>query len=255
MYPKKVENLFHPGIADHVVQVFLAILIQGKFFMIFSFLFGLSFFLQLSKSDGSQGFILRFLWRLIVLFMIGFVHSLHYRGDILTIYAVLGIGLLICHKFPDRALLVVALLLVFNVPAIITRAFDVIYPSGGPSWANADQKQLESYYDTVKSGAYLDILRANLPGFYTKFVFQVESGRLYITLGLFLLGLYVGRKNLFENVAFFKKLIRYSLWVLGGSIIFTVSFFGGAQLAGLELPQANHQAHRRSYLRKQSEAN
>jgi uncharacterized protein len=97
--------------------------------MIFSFLFGMSFFIQLDKSDGSPKFLFRFAWRLMVLFLIGFVHHLHYRGDILTIYAVLGFGLLICYKLPDKFLLMLALLLVLNLPTIITRTSEVISPS------------------------------------------------------------------------------------------------------------------------------
>jgi uncharacterized protein len=85
-----------------IVLGFIGIFISGKFFMIFSFLFGMSFFIQLDKSDGSPAFLFRFAWRLIVLFIIGLVHHLHYRGDILTIYAVLGFGLLLCHKLPDK---------------------------------------------------------------------------------------------------------------------------------------------------------
>ena len=236
MYPQ--GRMHEMNVADSIVREFINILISGKFFMIFSFLFGLSFFLQLNKSDASGRFILRFTWRLLILFLIGFVHSLHYRGDILTIYAVLGIGLLICHKLPDKILLVLALILVFNVPSIATRAISAMDPSvSGPSFFNPDQKQLELYFDTVKSGSYLQILKANFYELKGKFEFQVESGRLYITMGLFLLGLYAGRKNIFEKVEFFKKLMRYGLWTLLAAILFTVAFFGGAQGAGVELSQ------------------
>jgi uncharacterized protein len=199
----------------------IGIFISGKFFMIFSFLFGMSFFIQLDKSDGSPKFLLRFAWRLIVLFLIGFVHHLHYRGDILTIYAVLGFGLLICFKLPDKFLLVLALLLVVNLPSVVTRTIEVVSPSATPSsFFNPDQKPLEIYYNTLKSGGYLEILRANLHEFKSKFEFHVESGRLYITMGLFLLGLYAGRKRIFENTPFFKKLTRYGLWTLLGCVIF-----------------------------------
>src|SRR5882724_3072616 len=91
--PEAMAKASPNNIADQVVQGIIGILIQGKFFTIFSFLFGLSFF----------------------------IHSLHYRGDILTIYAVLGFGLLVTYKLPDRALLLIALFLVFDFPAFFTR--------------------------------------------------------------------------------------------------------------------------------------
>jgi uncharacterized protein len=219
--PKAHENFGAHNLVDMIVLGFIGIFISGKFFMIFSFLFGMSFFIQLDKSDGSPKFLFRFAWRLIVLFLIGFIHHLHYRGDILTIYAVLGFGLLLCFTLPDKFLLVLALLLVVNLPSIITRTVEVISPStSSSSIFSPEQKPLEIYFDTLKSGSYFEILQANLHEFKSKFEFQIESGRLYITLGLFLLGLYAGRKKVFENAPFFKKLIRYGLWTLLGCVVF-----------------------------------
>lgn len=229
------------NIADNIVQGFSGILVQGKFFMIFSFLFGLSFFIQLDKSSSSPSFLLRFAWRLLVLFAIGFVHHLHYRGDILTIYAILGFGLLLCYKLPDRALLLIALLLVFNIPSVGARLYQAAFSVDGNSPFNSDQKELQLYFDTLKSGSYLSILKANFYEFGFKFDFQVSSGRIYITLGLFLLGLYAGRKNFFEKweeqIDWIKRLMKTSLWTILGCIVFTLTFFGGMQLAGMKISQ------------------
>lgn len=220
--PKIHESYGVHNLADMIVQGFIGIFISGKFFMIFSFLFGMSFFIQLHKSDGSPAFLFRFAWRLLVLFAIGFIHHLHYRGDILTIYAVLGVGLLLCYKLPDKFLLTLALLLVFNAPAIIQRIVDVLSASDTANpFMSGDEKALEIYYNTLKSGSYPNILRANFYEFKSKFDFQILSGRLYITMGLFLLGLYAGRKKVFENIPFFKKLIRYGLWALLGCVVFS----------------------------------
>jgi uncharacterized protein len=218
--PKVHENYGAHNLADMIILGFIGIFISGKFFMIFSFLFGMSFFIQLDKSDGSPAFLFRFAWRLIVLFIIGLVHHLHYRGDILTIYAVLGFGLLLCHKLPDKFLLVLALLLVVDTPAILQRTFDILLSNSASPFPIGDEKELEIYYSILKSGSYLDMLRANFYEFKSKFDFQILSGRLYITMGLFLLGLYAGRKKVFENIPFFKKLIRLGLWMLLGCVVF-----------------------------------
>jgi uncharacterized protein len=218
--PKVHENYGAHNLADMIVLGFIGIFISGKFFMIFSFLFGMSFFIQLDKSDDSPAFLFRFAWRLIVLFIIGLGHHLHYRGDILTIYAVLGFGLLLCYKLPDKFLLVLALLLVFDTPAILQRTFDILLSNSASPFPIRDEKELEIYYSILKSGSYLDMLRANFYEFKSKFDFQILSGRLYITMGLFLLGLYAGRKKVFENIPFFKKLIRLGLWMLLGCVVF-----------------------------------
>jgi uncharacterized protein len=166
---------------------------------------------------------------------------LHYRGDILTIYAVLGFGLLLCYKLPDKALLIFALLLVFNIPSLGVRLYQAILHIDGNSFFSSDQKQLQLYYDTLKSGSYLNILKANFHEFGFKFDFQVSSGRIYITLGLFLLGLYAGRKNFFEKweeqIVWVKKICKTSLWTILGCFVFMGIVFGGIALAGITLNQ------------------
>ena len=237
-YPEGVQS--EPTTLDNILQGFAGIFIMGKFYMIFSFLFGLSFFIQSSKRDS--GFLLRFTWRLLILFAIGMIHHLHYRGDILSIYAILGFGLLLFSWLPDKTMLIVAVLLVFNIPSHIARTVYAIDPSlQGQSVFNADQNALMAYYNTVKSGPYLEILKANFNSFSAKMRFQVEFGRIYITLGLFLLGVYAGRKKVFENLEekkpLLKKAIRYSLWSLLGVILFAAAFFGASFGLKIELSE------------------
>jgi uncharacterized protein len=236
--PESHLNFTSHNLADQILSGVVGVFITGKFYMIFSFLFGMSFFIQLNKSDQQSSFIVRFTWRLIVLFLIGIVHSLHYRGDILTIYAVLGLSLLICYKLPDKVLLAVALLLVFNLPSIIIRTIDAVGPvSKELAIFNADQKALEAYYNVVTTGSYVDIVKANFYELNSKLDFQLFSGRLYITLGLFLLGLYAGRVKVFENIEFFKRLIQYGLWTIFGCVGFAIAIFGGMNVAGIEVTQ------------------
>lgn len=239
--PEQYADFASKGLIDNIVSGCIGVFVQGKFYMIFSFLFGLSFYLQLSKSDGSIGFLTRFFWRLLILFGIGFIHHLHYRGDILTIYATLGIGLLLTYRLPDKYLLVVAVLLVLNVPSLLIRLSDVIWnpaKSGNP-FMSADQNSLLTYYNTLKSGTYVEILKANYFEFSAKTNFQIESGRAYITMGLFLLGLYAGRKNIFADIeskkSFFKKILKGSSWTLLGCVLFSAAFFGGAQALDIKL--------------------
>jgi uncharacterized protein len=209
------------NLADNITQGFIGIFIMGKFFMIFSFLFGLSFYIQFSKSDSDSNFLIRFAWRLLILFAIGMLHHLHYRGDILSIYAILGFSLLLFYRLPDKYLLVLALLLIFNIPTVITRGVQIFFPGENPFNQNPDA--LMAYYNTVKSGNYIDILKANLYEFRFKMTFQIWSGRIYITEGLFLLGIYAGRKRFFENIEqnipFLKKALKFSLFAILGIIV------------------------------------
>lgn len=235
-------NIKFPG--DEIVMGFIGILISGKFFLIFSFLFGLSFSIQLNKSKGDLPFVLRFLWRLIILLLIGLIHHLHYRGDILTIYAMLGVGLLLCFRLPDKVLIILALALTLNLPSVVVRGWQATQQpatSVEAMFTGADE-QNENYYNTLKSGEYKNVLIANFHELDYKYQFQVDSGRIYITMGLFLLGLYAGRKQFFENLEqnlpYVKKiLLKRSLWIMLTLILAAVIFFGGAQLLKLPLPE------------------
>jgi uncharacterized protein len=232
----------HPGsLADKIVFGFVGLFIIGKFYMIFSFLFGLSFSIQSSRGNSDGSFLLRFVWRLLLLFLIGMIHHVHYRGDILGIYAMLGLGLLLFFRVSDKLLLIAGLVLVFNIPSLFMRIGGGLLNGNAELFPSQDPVKVMSYYETVKSGAYLDILRMNLLDFPAKMAFQIFSGRIFITLGLFLLGYYAGRKKLFssllEKINWIRKLLSYSWKTLVVSIVFAATFFGGAYLLKLQLPE------------------
>ena len=205
----------HP--IDQVIMALSGIFFQGKFYTIFSFLFGLSFALQLTgAARRDSNFLVRYGWRLLILGTIGLLHHIHWRGDILSIYAVLGFAMLPFRNISDKWLVVVALLLVLNVPARLTEGYRALTaPSASPAQRNdAGEATAKQYYDLIKHGSYGQNLRENFYAFREKMAFQLDSGRLYITLGFFLLGLYAGRRRFFESFAthqsFFRKVCRYS---------------------------------------------
>lgn len=218
--PPPAEAMSSSSASDGIVIGLVQLLIGGKFFMIFSFLFGLSFYIQLSKANGNESFLLRFSWRLLILFAIGLLHHLHYRGDILSIYALLGFGLLIFYRLPDKALLILSIAFIADVPAIIFRTVQIFYPFGESPFSQ-NQEVIQAYYETLKHGTYFDILRANFYEFATKMSFQVWSGRLYITFGLFLLGVYAGRKRYFERADEFLSFNRKGMRWAGMIMLFT----------------------------------
>lgn len=92
---------------DLAVRWLIAWLFETKFYLLFSFLFGYSFTLQMSAAERNQAaFAPRFLRRLAGLALLGAAHAvLFYQGDILLTYSLLGLGLLLCRAMePKRAL-------------------------------------------------------------------------------------------------------------------------------------------------------
>ena len=66
--------------------------LMGRFINIFAFLFGMSFFIQMDRAaKKGVDFRRRFLWRMVILFLIGVIGSAFYSGDILSIYAFFGL--------------------------------------------------------------------------------------------------------------------------------------------------------------------
>lgn len=82
--------------------------IDGKFYTLFSFLFGLGFALQLQRLNERGAAATRiYLRRTTVLLIIGLVHLfVIWLGDILTPYALLGFVLLAIRNWSDRGLLI-----------------------------------------------------------------------------------------------------------------------------------------------------
>lgn len=237
--PEALSNGQNQSIADIIVLVILTTFVQGKFYMIFSFLFGLSFFIQLDKSDRSSKFVLRFSWRLVVLFIIGVIHQLHFAGDILTKYAVLGFVLLLMHRLSSNILLALSILLVINIPSFVLRLYHGITMQ--PPGFFGEEGPTHDYFDTMKTGDYLSFIKANWAHMIPKLKFQLSSGRIFITTGLFFLGLLAGRQRYFEHwmdkAHMMKRLIKKSLWGILGCIVLALIIFGSVFFFKVEVRQ------------------
>ncbi len=115
-------------------------LFAGKSYAIFALLFGLTFFIQ-SDNQAKKGkdFRGRFAWRLILLLGFGIINSAFYQGDILTIYAIIGFGLIPVAKLKDSWVLIIATLLMLQPYEWINFACALQHPEVTPanpaSWA------------------------------------------------------------------------------------------------------------------------
>jgi uncharacterized protein len=206
LLPVRHYQLFASGYLNELVVSKMELLLVDKCYTLFSFLFGLSFALMLSRSHDEPGiFYRRFFRRLAILAAIGLLHYLHWRGDILVVYAMLGGVLVICNRLANKWLLLLAGLLMLNLPVLLAHAYEVW---SAPPSAQAVQLHLaanaqyaQANYQTLLHGGYLDTVVANASSGGRAFESMLNSGRIYQTLGFFLLGLYAGRRRLFEQLA------------------------------------------------------
>ncbi|HRQ65687.1 MAG TPA: DUF418 domain-containing protein [Xanthomonadaceae bacterium] len=81
---------------DRMVGIATQVFAQGKFYSLFSMLFGMGFAVMLARGVERGGFFMTYLRRILALLGIGLVHALLiWSGDILVSYALFGIVLLL----------------------------------------------------------------------------------------------------------------------------------------------------------------
>lgn len=104
--------------SDRWVDGLIYVCVQGKFYTLFSLLFGAGFALMQAKAQREQRrFVPFYLRRMAVLGLFGLIHAiLIWSGDILFTYAVWGSVLLLVRRVPTTSLPFVAVVLYFIVP-------------------------------------------------------------------------------------------------------------------------------------------
>lgn len=194
----------------------LFFLFGGKSYAIFALLFGLTFHIQ-SENQRRRGnnFSGRFAWRMLLLLVFGLINSAFYQGDILMLYAVVGLFLIPVGKLKDAWALALAVFL-FLLPVEWVHLANAL-KNPGMELANP-----ESWTYFGKMGAYIggDSLWATLYGNLTNgktavLLWNWENGRFFQMLGLFILGMLAGRKSLFvwtdKHQRFWKRTFFISI--------------------------------------------
>jgi len=98
--------------SDITYSRFLTLFIEGKFFIIFSFLFGIGFYLFLSRAmaRNEKAYTL-FSRRLLILLVMGLIHFYFQPGEALTVYAIFGLLALPFYKVRKEFNLLIGLVL------------------------------------------------------------------------------------------------------------------------------------------------
>ena len=101
------------GMADEIAWQVKHVMFETKFWMLYSLLFGIGFFLQTQSAGYTTA---RSLRRLGVLMLLGCLHGLLFEGDILMLYAELGVLLLLLCRLPTQWLVTLGILLAISFP-------------------------------------------------------------------------------------------------------------------------------------------
>ena len=204
------------GIAIGLYMLFFS----AKFFSLFSFLFGLSFYIQMQALEAKhENVVLRFGWRLLILGAIGLIHHMFWRADILTIYVPLGFVLLFARNLSDRTLFILGVTLILNIPTKIIEAVSIITQGTIEFIPNNFVADGEKYFKVMDKATFTEMVNHNIHAWKEKWDYQITSGRLFITFGFFLLGMLAGRQKWFADLTKNQELFKNAWKKLGFALI------------------------------------
>ncbi|WP_395943353.1 DUF418 domain-containing protein [Brevundimonas sp.] len=208
------------GPIDYVFATFDLVLLQGKARSTFALLFGVGFgMLMVRAAQRGQAFTGFYLRRMSALLLFGLINlAVLFWGDILILYALLGMVLLLFRGWSNRAILAAGLILVIG-PPLALGLFEAATGAPAPNLAGLTPEQAEGVMSAsapiYRAGDGLAYVRANLAYYVdhhltdTAYAFVYELG----VLGLFLLGLWTARTGVLAGVEAWRPFLRRVAWI------------------------------------------
>ncbi|BAU29534.1 uncharacterized protein DFP93_11938 [Aneurinibacillus soli] len=225
----------HLSPLDQEIRLFFDLFIQTKFYTIFSFLFGLGFYIFMNRAEqrGNNMYKL-FSRRLCILLVFGLAHLIFlWFGDILHLYALVGFLLILFYKRSNATILGWAFGLLILYYGLFSLQL-LIDPASLLASQKAGAKKLVEAVRMYQDASYTEWLAYRIN---TEVLYILDGVLLQIPaiLPLFLFGLYAGRRRIFQeparNQTFVKRVWAVSFLL---SVPFTIwaalvhtGFFGG----------------------------
>ncbi|MBE7128927.1 DUF418 domain-containing protein [Bacillus mycoides] len=201
---------------DKVVRFLVDLFIQSKFYTIFAFLFGVGFYIFMRNTE-KKGYPIYKLFsrRLCILLLFGVIHFIFlWYGDILHAYAIAGFVLLFFYKRSTNLIFIAGcsfLLASYTLHIIV-------FLHARPSIP----EQVPNYYQYMFTGNTIN-QTVNL---FTQYLQQVKARFFFLMtaefqqlligipeyIGLFLIGLWAGKNNIFRRVSEFRREIQVLQW-------------------------------------------
>jgi uncharacterized protein len=208
---------------DHKMTMLHHWFIEGKFYSIFSLLFGWGIALQIKRGmAGGNNPLPTIRRRLVFMLLLGALHLLIWPGDIVFFYALLGFLLLPLRRFSNKTLLITGGILVLS--PILLYWLKMTWPQLNypADWLNNKGMQVtgaltkvtsdEDFMRLMRKGNWWDQLKINIGGFFFRYGYLLYVSRVPKVLGMFLIGYVVGRSDFYKNITQHKKLLY---WIMG----------------------------------------
>jgi uncharacterized protein len=198
LIPTEQAAAFPTAARDEIASFVERVLVEGKFYSIFSLLFGVGFGVQLTR--GGDAAIPRFRRRLWILLGIGAIHAVFiWAGDILMLYAMLGFTMPWFARKSDRDLLRWTVILLAIPTALYLVALAGWMLAGvTPAGESGDgiPPAIFAIFAAVGTGGVVEAFQANLVLLAGRWVDLFATMRFPKVLGMFVLGLWAVRTGL-----------------------------------------------------------
>lgn len=203
--------------ADRVVRFLQYLFVDGKFYTLFSLLFGVGFSIIISHAAerGADGFRI-FYRRMALLAVFGFLHLMFvWSGDILLLYAVLGMLLPLFRRMSDRRILTVAGALLFLPVAVDAfsevAGISLAQPAVDKWWYYAGLYGIteENFGFWLRDAeSYRQVFEFLIQGAWERMSEFIDGNRYFKVMGLFLTGFVIGRHRVYAELAAYRPLLR-----------------------------------------------
>ncbi len=217
-----------PARHDRMATFAIRALAEGKFYALFSMLFGFGMAIQMQRARArGRRFVGVYLRRLLVLLAIGLLHGLLlWYGDILALYALMGFILLLFSRVSTRVNLIIAGV-AYVVPTVLYVGLTGLIglaqlsPQGAQkintaftAAAEETEAQALAAVPAYAEGSWAAIFDQRLIDLQSTLGFTLWLSP--TILALFLLGLCVGRIGILHDPARYDRLLR---WLAGWGLL------------------------------------
>ncbi|MRA74946.1 DUF418 domain-containing protein [Bacillus thuringiensis] len=200
---------------DKAIRFLVDLFIQAKFYTIFAFLFGVGFYIFMENTEA-KGYPMYklFIRRLCILLAFGLLHfTFLWYGDILHAYAIAGFILLFFYKQSTKPIFIagcsfLTVSYVLHILVFLQASSSII--------------EVPTYYQYMFTGNTTN----HTVNLFTHYLYQVKARLFFLMIeepqqlliaipeyiGLFLIGLWAGKKDIFRRVLELKKRIKIVQW-------------------------------------------
>ncbi|MEO6405096.1 MAG: DUF418 domain-containing protein [Ferruginibacter sp.] len=190
-----------------------AMFVEGKFYSIFSLLFGWGIAMQFQrikdKGIESTTLVKR---RLRGMLLLGFMHLIIlWTGDIVAFYAMLGFLLLFFRNMNERKLLIWGTILVLSPIVIyffkmnflwLNAPAGILFETNGwidEHWSHLTQNG-PGGFGPQQTATWIDIWKLNIAGVFGRYGYLFFVSRIPKVLGMFLVGYWLGKNSNYKKV-------------------------------------------------------